>query len=58
MSNSFLTPWTVACQGHLSLGFPRQEYWNEWVPTSFPMGFSQPRDQAHVSCTGRWILYH
>ena len=20
-------PWTVACQAHLSLGFPRQEYW-------------------------------
>ena len=22
------TPWTVACQGPLSMGFPRQEYWN------------------------------
>ena len=28
MSHSFLTPWTVACQTHLSMGFPRQEYWN------------------------------
>ena len=28
MSNSFATPWTVACQAPLSIGFPRQEYWN------------------------------
>ena len=27
MSNSFATPWTVACQAFLSMGFPRQEYW-------------------------------
>ena len=23
-----MTPWTVACQAHLSMGFPRQEYWS------------------------------
>ena len=23
----FMTPWTVACQGPLSMGFSRQEYW-------------------------------
>ena len=23
-----VTPWTLACQGPLSMGFPRQEYWN------------------------------
>ena len=28
MSQSFTTPWTVAYQGSLSMGFPRQEYWN------------------------------
>ena len=29
VSNSFMTPWTVACQAPLSLGFPpRQEYWS------------------------------
>ena len=22
------TPWTVACQASLSMGFPRQEYWS------------------------------
>ena len=24
----FVTPWTGACQAPLSMGFPRQEYWN------------------------------
>ena len=28
MSNSFVTPWAVACQTLLSVGFSRQEYWS------------------------------
>ena len=28
MSNSFVAPWTVACQAPLSMGFPKQEYWS------------------------------
>ena len=28
VSDSFLTPWTVACHAPLSKGFPRQEYWS------------------------------
>ena len=28
MSNSFVTPWTRACQTPLSIGFLRQEYWS------------------------------
>ena len=28
MSNFFATLWTVACQGPLSMGFPRQEYYS------------------------------
>ena len=28
VSHSFVTPWTVACQAPLSMGFPRQEYWS------------------------------
>ena len=27
-SDSLLSPWTVACQAPLSMGFSRQEYWN------------------------------
>ena len=30
----------------------------EWVAISSSRGSSQPRDQTHVSCTGRRILYH
>ena len=26
----FVTPWTIARQAPLSLGFTRQEYWSEW----------------------------
>ena len=26
--DSFVTPWTVACQAPLSMGFPRVEYWS------------------------------
>ena len=32
-SNSFVTPWTAACQAPLSMGFYRQEY---WCGVSFP----------------------
>ena len=28
VSDSFATPWTVALQAPLFIGFPRQEYWN------------------------------
>ena len=33
----------------------------EWVAISSSRGTSQPRDWtciSHVSCTGRWVLYH
>ena len=38
-------------------GFPRQEYW-EWVAIPFSRGSSWMGDVTHVSCIGRWILYH
>ena len=28
MSDSFVTPWTVACQAPLSMEFPSEEYWS------------------------------
>ena len=37
VSDSFVTPWAVAHQSPLSMGFPRQEYWS-----GFP--FPSPRD--------------
>ena len=27
-SHSIVTPWTIAHQASLSMGFPRQEYWS------------------------------
>ena len=30
----------------------------DWVAISFSRGSSRPRDQTHISCTGRWVLYH
>ena len=35
MSDSFVTPWTVALQAPLSVGFSRQEYWSG-LPFLFP----------------------
>ena len=35
--------------------FSKQEYWT--VAISFSMESSRPRDQIHVSCISRWILY-
>ena len=36
----FATPWTVALQAPLSMGFPRQEYWSGSL-------FSPPGDLPH-----------
>ena len=46
------TPWTVACQGPLSMGFTMQEYWSG-LPFPSPEVSSQPRDQTCVSCIAR-----
>ena len=43
----FATPWTVAHQAPLSMGFPRQEYWSG-LP--FPSPGDLPRDRTQVSC--------
>ena len=43
----FVTPWTVACQGPLSMEFFRQEYWSS-LPFPPPGDFHsamQPRSQ-------------
>ena len=41
MSDSFATPWTVACQAPLSMGFPRGEYWSG-LPFPSPEDLSNP----------------
>ena len=49
MSNSFVTPWTVARQARLSMGFPRQEYWSGLplpLPGDLPYPGIKPRSSA------------
>ena len=57
MSNSVATPWTIACQSPLNMGFPKQEYWSG---LTFPSSgdLSHPRDRICVSCINRHILFH
>ena len=38
----FETPWTVACQAPLTMGFPRQEYWS-WLPFPSPVDLPNPK---------------
>ena len=37
----FMTPWTIAHQGPLSMGFPRQEYWSR-LPFPTPGDLPDP----------------
>ena len=41
LSNSFVTPWTVARQGPLSMGFSKQEYWSG-LPFASPEELHNP----------------
>ena len=41
MSDSFATPWTIAHQASLSMGFPKQEYWNG-LPFPSPWALPDP----------------
>ena len=52
---TLVTPQTVAHQAPLSVGFPRQEYWNA-LPFPSPGDLPWPRDQTRVSCiTGGFL---
>ena len=53
---TLVTPWTVALQAPLSMGFPRHEYWSG-LPFPSPGDLPDPGNQALISCTGRQILY-
>ena len=50
------TPWTVAHQAPLSMGFSRQEHWSGLLFPS-PGDSSPPRIGTWVSCIGRQLLY-
>ena len=49
----FATPWTIACQSPLSMGFPRQEYWSG-LPSSSPGNLPDPGiETASPALVGR-----
>ena len=53
MSNSFVTPRTVALQAPLSMGFPRQEYWSV-LPFPSPGDLPNPGiDPMYPALAGR-----
>ena len=55
MSHSFTTPWTIVCQASLSMGFPRQEYWNRLLVPS-PEDLSDPgMKPTSPALTGRFL---
>ena len=60
LSDSFSTPWTVACQAPLSLWFPRQEYWSS-LPFPSPGDLPDPGIESKspaLAGMGTWILHH
>ena len=55
MSDSFATPWTVAHQVPLCMGFSRQEYWSG-LPFPTPMDLSDPTSPASLALAGRFFI--
>ena len=51
MFNSFATPWTVARQVYLSMGFPRQEQWSR-LPFPFPGNLGSGIEPASPALAG------
>ena len=57
VSDSFTTPWTIAYQAPLSIGFLRQECW-EWVAISLSRGSFQCRNWICVpSIAGGFFFF-
>ena len=54
----FVTPWIVACQATLSMGFPRQEHWRELPclpPGDLPNPGIKPSSPVAPVLASRWI---
>ena len=50
----FATPWTVAHQAPLSVGFSRQEYWSGWPCSSYRFICKQVQVDIRLSLTHNW----
>ena len=61
MSDSFATPWTVACQTPLSMGCSRQEHWSR-KPFPTPGHIPNPEiktlkcDEKHKYCESAYNI--
>ena len=54
----FVTPWTVACQAPLSMGFPKQEYWSGLLcspPGDLPDPGFEPTSLMSPGLAGRFF---
>ena len=61
VSDSFTTPWTVACQASLFMGFSRQEYWSGLPfppPGHFPNPGIELMSPASPALAGGFLFYH
>ena len=57
MSDSFETPWIIACQAPLSLGLSRQEYWSGLpfpLPGDLPNSAIEPASLVSPVLAGRF----
>ena len=55
------TPWTVASQAPLSMGFSRQEYWSGWPfppPGDLPDPGTEPTSPVSPSLAGGFFTLH
>ena len=57
MSNSFVTPWSIALQPPQYMEISRQEYWGG-LPFFCPGDLLNPEIKPEPPTLGRWILYH
>ena len=56
MPDSLATPWTVAHQAALPMGFSRQEYWSG-LPFTYSRGSSQPKDWTRNRMMGHYLFF-
>ena len=52
------TPWTIACQTPLSMGFSHQEYWSGWPcppPGDLPTPGIEPVSPESLAQAGRFF---
>ena len=58
LSRLYATPWIVACQTSLSMGFSRQEYWNGLLcprPGDIPDPGIEPMSLMSAALTRRFF---